>query len=615
MFFVFLSFLPYACLGGTIWALALARENSSPLFGAVVDGAIFWSLSVWLFTNLLSLVNGIYPLCFMIFWPLYAGCLAFCLLRRREKIRFARPRGAIPVAIAVIACAALAAALLYPPNMWDVLSYHLPRAMHWLQNHTLAPYPTNIPRQIGMPPFNSMIALQSLAMGGGDYFVNLAQWFAFLGLIAGGMRIAGQLGGGGRARLFAGLFLATLPNAVIQASNTESSNIVAFWTVATASLFLDWLENRDRETMLKIGACIGLAILSKGSAYITAFPFVLAIAFFCLRKPRALLIQGLAAALIVVSLNAPHLARTYAAYGSPVGGTERNILYKPTPATFAVNVVYNFLLHEPWLLKGPLLPLWQKMPAVLGVDVNDKAIFPWRGLGEYESRFLAEDTFAQNVIQALLLLAMLLAAIFRKFRPPALYSWLVLAVFLLYCAILTWHPWAGRIHTSMFALAAPLAGLYIDSWRRQWLKNALAAILLASTFLVFQGGLRRVGFFGAPEKNVLFTPRNYLYFNNYRQFDQEYINAANYLAARQPRSIGLEMYDDSFEYPLWVFLAESTKKMPRIIHITSARERDALRPEFILALGEGTPEMPLASPYILELKNGKYVRVFPAEKE
>jgi 4-amino-4-deoxy-L-arabinose transferase-like glycosyltransferase len=140
-----------------------------------------------------------------------------------------------------------------------------------------------------------------------------------------------------------------------------------------ASLFLDWLKARDRENICKLGCCIGFAILSKGSAYVTAFPFVLAIAFFCLRSPRKLLLQGIAAAAIIIALNAPHLARTYQAYGSIVGGTERNILYHPTPGTLAVNIVYNFLLHEPWLLKGPLLGFWQGLPAAItlsGIDSN-----------------------------------------------------------------------------------------------------------------------------------------------------------------------------------------------------------------------------------------------------
>ena len=616
MFFVFLSILPYACLAGTVWAFFLKQtETSPPFFTIITNGALCWSFAVWILTNALSLINCVYSLCFMVFWVLYASFLVWHIWQLRERIHFERPKGLIPVSIAVICICSLVAALVYPPNMWDVLSYHLPRVMHWLQNHSLAPYPTNIPRQIGMPPFNSMIALQSMAMNGGDYFVNLAQWFAFVGMIAGGMRIAGQLGGNEKVQLLSGLFIATLPNAVIQASNTESSNIVAFWILAMASLFLDWLKARDRENICKLGCCIGFAILSKGSAYVTAFPFVLAIAFFCLRSPRKLLLQGIAAAAIIIALNAPHLARTYQAYGSIVGGTERNILYHPTPGTLAVNIVYNFLLHEPWLLKGPLLGFWQGLPAALGVDVNDKTIFPWRGLEEYEAQFQVVDTVTQNIIQAILLLAMPVSIILRKFKTPWTYSSLVGATFLLYWIFLTWHPWAGRIHTSMFVLAAPLAGLYINSWPKKWLQKTFVIILLASTFLVFQGGLRRLSIFDSNERNFLYNTRNYLYFNNYKHFDQDYINAVNFLASQHPKSIGLEIYDDSFEYPLWAFMADSVREMPRILHITSQKDRDTLKPEYILALPQGTPELPLAKPHILERKNGEYVKVFPVTED
>lgn len=616
MLFVLFSLLPYVCLGGTVLAFwSRAGASGKPFFASLLDGAIFWSLAVWAASNGLSVVNGIYGWPFIVFWLCYAGVLACFIWRRRGQITIPRPGGLLPVSMAIICLGTLASALFYPPNMWDVMTYHLPRVMHWLQNHTMAPYVTSIPRQIGMPPFNSMIALQSLAMGGGDYFVHLGQWAAFLGLIAGSMRLAALLGANRRGQLLAAFFVATLPNAIIQASNTESSDLAAFWTVAMACVFLEWLEQRDRANAVRLGCCIGLAILSKGSAYVTAFPFVLAIAFLCLRRPRLLFKQGVIAACVIIILNAPQLVRTYEAYGSIIGGTERNILYHPTPGTFAVNVIYNFLLHEPWLLRGPLLDMWRGLAAGLGVDENDKGVFPWRGLSEQEAEFQLADTTVPNAPQAILLLCMAIAIVRRSFRPPLLYSSIIGGVFVLYWLILTWHPWAGRIHTSMFALAAPLAGMYMDSWKRERLRKFFIYLLLVWTFFVFQGGMRRLGPASGYEQNFLYHNRNSLYFNNYTRYRQPYTDAVNFLASQAPKSIGLEMYDDAFEYPLWALLRQSVRNMPEIRHILTERDLDNFKPEFILVLGKsGSFINTLAMPYILQRKGRGYVRVFPPEQ-
>ena len=63
------------------------------------------------------------------------SCVAY-LGSCAERIHFERPKGLIPVSIAVICICSLVAALVYPPNMWDVLSISFAKeVMHWLQNH------------------------------------------------------------------------------------------------------------------------------------------------------------------------------------------------------------------------------------------------------------------------------------------------------------------------------------------------------------------------------------------------------------------------------------------------------------------------------------------------
>lgn len=617
MLFTLLSILPYLCLVCTIWVFTPEPSGKRcALFTSIVNGSLVWSLFIWLTSNIASIFNAICQPFIIAIWLAYAAILV-CIISRRKHLppHPDIPGGFLSASIAAICVCSLVAAIAYPPNMWDVHSYHLPRVMHWLQNHTLAPFPTNIPRQTGMPPFNALVAMQSLGMGGGDHFVNLGQWLAFIGMIAAVAQITSQLGGGRKAQILAALFIATLPNAFIHASNTESSNIVSFWTLAAVSIFLDWQKNLDGKLLTKFGLCIGLAVLSKGSAYVVALPFVIMVAFNCLKKPRKLLRQGFCAALIILSINAPHYCRSIEAYGSPFGGAEKNILYHPTPATFVVNGAYNFLLHVPWLLISPLRETWQSGAKILGAEENDKEIFPWGGLDQAVSKLDFGDSSTPNFLQAVVLLGMLVAIVLRKFRPPFSYACEVAASFAMFCLLLSWHPWAARIHTVLFSLAAPLAGIYMESWKSRALQNCLILFFLLWTFMAFQGGLRRVGVFDNNQKNFLYSPRADLYFNAYKRVARPYIDMVNFLAAQNPQSIGLELYDDAFEYPFWALLSEKVKKMPKIFHLLSENDREKLNPQFIVVMGKGEGDAPLALPCVLGKRGNSYIKIFPPDRD
>ena len=68
--------------------------------------------------------------------------------------------GRLPERMVVLAMCGLGAivvmagltAIVAPPNTYDSMTYHLPRVMHWIQNQSVAHYPTHIPRQLHFPP-------------------------------------------------------------------------------------------------------------------------------------------------------------------------------------------------------------------------------------------------------------------------------------------------------------------------------------------------------------------------------------------------------------------------------------------------------------------------------
>lgn len=608
--YVYLSLLPYLCLVVSIWNIRL-RLPDRPFFLSVLYGAFSWSALVWLQINLLSAFNLINGNIISAFWLIVSLPLIYLLLKRRREWSWPVFRGWdwIPVIIAILT---LIIAIAYPPNNYDVMAYHMPRVAQWLQNGTLAPYSTPVERQIGMAPFNAYVALQSYAPYRLDYFVNLGQWLAYAGCMFGILQIVVSLGGSKTAQSCALIFAATLPNAIIQASNTESCLIVSFFLCAMAFLFISWMKQERIAPGMAIlmGMAIGFAILSKGSAYPIAFPFVIFMGWRCLKDYKKALLSGFLAALIVISINAPHLYRNYTVYGSLVGGSEKNILKHPTPQTFLVNSIYNFVVNHPVLFYFGGKETLQNFSSSIGVDKNNREIFPWGALDNIQNRYVLIEGQAPNPAQSLFLLFVLLAIIFRKFRPPLIYTLPVILAFIFFCLFLIWHMWTARIQTSLLLLAAPVAGIYmawLDSRRlRAWLLAIFCLISFFPLFLCVERPLIPEYLF-QPQENkpshFLFADRDELLFNTIPEMKKEFINSTLYIVSRNPEVIGVKTGADSLEYPLWRIARNRMKEnMPRILSVTDKQEN---MPRYVLEFVREWGEDYRSSPRALEYKDGK----------
>ena len=91
--------------------------------------------------------------------------------------------GAIIGATVLVLAPSAVVAWLAPPNNADVVEYHLPRVMHWIQNRSVGHYPTHIGRQLSFGPGAEYILLQAQILSGGDRLANLMGWFAAAGSV------------------------------------------------------------------------------------------------------------------------------------------------------------------------------------------------------------------------------------------------------------------------------------------------------------------------------------------------------------------------------------------------------------------------------------------------
>lgn len=144
-----------------------------------------WGAVLTLSTEILSLAISINAASVLIFWLCVNASLwgAWLIRRRRspsEGQGWASASGlktwwSWPLDARLLLGAAMlfavflgGIALLTPTTNWDSLTYHLARVMHWIQNQTIAHFPTNMIAQIQMGPWSAFAQTHLWLLWGGD---------------------------------------------------------------------------------------------------------------------------------------------------------------------------------------------------------------------------------------------------------------------------------------------------------------------------------------------------------------------------------------------------------------------------------------------------------------
>ena len=214
-------------------------------------------------------------------------------------------------------------AVVAPPNTWDSMTYHMSRVVHWIQNGSVAHYPTyNLP-QLFHPPFAEFGITHLQILSNSDRFANLIQWFSAVGSGIGVSLIAKELNADRRGQIFAAVFAATIPMGILQASSTQNDYVVTFWLLCLVYyILLSFKTEKKVYIFWFIGASLGLGILTKSSAYLYGFPFMAWFSLALLWRGRwrwqAWQTIGLTTLLAVI-LNVGHYWRNFDLFNSFLG--------------------------------------------------------------------------------------------------------------------------------------------------------------------------------------------------------------------------------------------------------------------------------------------------------
>ena len=248
---------------------------------SVLVSAIANGLFIVISTEALSFFKliGFVPL--IVCWSLYLAALLVWRYRERgtgNKSAFEKltmDQIVVSVLLACVICVAGIGAVISAPNNFDSLTYHLPRVLHWIQNRSVEHYPTHIDRQLILAPFSEFVIMQLQILSGSDRFANCVQWFSMVGSAVGVSLIARALRGSLNCQIVSAAISVSVPMGLLQATSTQNDYAVTFWLVCLTYYVIKAKDFPDAKHALLAGMSLALAILTKGTAYMVAVPFML----------------------------------------------------------------------------------------------------------------------------------------------------------------------------------------------------------------------------------------------------------------------------------------------------------------------------------------------------
>ena len=191
---------------------------------------------------------------------------------------------------AVAALAALAVAvhlylllvsLTFPQSLPDTLTYHLPRAALWKQQHAVA-YVLDVPdnRIDAFPPVAEIETTASMVLSDGDLYVGLVQLIALAGASGAIVGIARRLGLSRRAALFGALAFATFTVVALQAPTALNDLVVASLLVVCAYFALG-------SSRVELGLAATALALGLGAKGMVIYALPVLAAFVLASQPRS----------------------------------------------------------------------------------------------------------------------------------------------------------------------------------------------------------------------------------------------------------------------------------------------------------------------------------------
>lgn len=562
-------------------------------------------------TEIFSLFRFINSYSFVFLW-LLADLILLAFLRRKIKsvgreffTQFWQKIKSIPKFYAILTVfvylAILIIALNSPPNTYDSLTYHMARIAHWIQNGSVAFYPTSVLRQLYQPPLAEYAILHLQLLSGNDYFANLVQWLSLVGCGAAVSLILAEFGKDLKTQFFGVVLTATLPGAIVQGSSTQNDLVASFFIVSFFYFWLRAVKLNNFKPFIWTGITLGLAMLTKATSYLFCFPiglFFTVVHFLTLKKSveRKRFIKQIAVVLMIAfALNFGHYARNFALFGAPITSGDDEVRNKGLTAKILLsNLARNYAVNLGSKSEKLKIAAEEGMKRTFGDELKNPNS-TWLE-NEFAVNYSTHEDLAGNFVHILLITIGLIFIFFvRDSEKKYVYGlfFTIFLGFLLFSALLKWQIWAARLQLPLFMLGCVLVAFIVSK-----IKLKIAIPLTIISFVVawsyiFHAEPRRV--LGNNNEFVLNSMnRQQKLFKNLPDAEPLFVEAVEFVKKQNPapESIGLHIDYNDFDYPFWLMFKRDFRANPQIYHVGVPNISSKLvgtrpLPEYVISIKTG----------------------------
>jgi 4-amino-4-deoxy-L-arabinose transferase-like glycosyltransferase len=456
--------------------------------------------------------------------------------------------------------------IIYPPNNWDSLTYHMSRIMYWLSNESVAYYPTHILRHLYQPPFNEYFILNLNLLNGNDYLSNSVQLFFLVNVLFLVYSILEFFKAPRFLKMLAIVLVLTIPSVELQSTNTKNDIVCGFFIIATLYFSIKAISESSFKNYLFLGLSIGLGMLTKGTAYLFLIPILFCFGIAVLykigiKKKFKTFGYSLATILLILALNITHYSRNYSINHSFLNVDDieaKGYSNEVMGSSFLFsNLLKNAGLHLGFPINKPSDYLIRFIHANMNISIDDKRLNYLKSPYEGARSGTTHEDYVPNTIPFFLTLiafaVILISSYKNKFKnkKELVIVGIVIFQILLFAGYLKWQPWHTRLHIPIFILSV-LVIVFAAQTSKIYQKLVffcMPIVILSFLFYFVFNDLRPIITNSKFTKSIKITDNRFKkYFSNQQQLYIEYNDVIEDLYDVNPSKLGLNLND--WEYPL-----------------------------------------------------------------
>lgn len=557
------------------------KNNFSGITETVIKTTLIFSGILFLVTELLSGFHSLNLFSLAIFWSAFNVILIALLLRNQgkvtlwlmvQKIKFyyqnllLKEKLLIGVLL-ILLCLLLAQGLLYPPNNWDSLTYHMSRIMYWIGNESVDYFPTHILRHLYQPPFAEYFILNINLLNGNDFLSNSVELFFLTQCLVVVYALLSVFQTARLLKILALLLVVTIPAVELQSTTTKNDIVCAFFVLSSLFYSLKMFKNNSVNNTVFFGLSIGLGFITKGTAYVFMAPILALYGFHILSvtlKDKSVKPIGLAtlAMVLALSLNVKHYSRNYAVNKSllNIDDAEAKAYANETMngKLLLSNLIKNSGLHLGYPIEKNCDSIIRNVHKAIGVSIDDKRL-NYLGIPYQSARAaVTHEDYVTNTVHFILWALAFSFLVFHflfsrtRNKTEMIIVIVLVAQIVLFTGYLKWQPWHTRLHIPIFILS--IIPITLACQKTKWFKGmvwvSIPLLLYSFMFYFVYNNLRPIQNNPIYTKNLRIDDNRFKkYFANQPQLYTEYKVVLEELYDSNPKTVGLKMMD--WEYPLF----------------------------------------------------------------